>query len=111
MAPMVPATWVPWPLSSLPVPVTQVPVEQFARLTTLRSGWAMIPLSMTATSTSMRTSSTPSMSRLGLVFAKIRRTPVGTVWALRCSIRSGSTNATFGSVFSCAASAVVMSAE
>ncbi len=42
-APMVPATWVPWPLQSVlrPSPV-QLPWP-----TTLRSGWAAMPVSIT----------------------------------------------------------------
>lgn len=99
-----PATCEPWPLSSVPELLTQTPVRQLARATTFRSGWVLsTPLSTTATSASMRTSSVPSMSRFGLLGPKMRLTPVGTVWTKACTSASGSTLMTFGLRLSCSA--------
>jgi hypothetical protein len=110
MAPMVPATWLPWPLSSGAVVGAQVPVVQSIEATTFRSGWAVTPVSMTATSVSMRLSSVPSMSTLALVVAKIRCTPVGTTWPLMWSVWSARTAVMAGSVSRRVRSAVVISA-
>jgi hypothetical protein len=98
-APIVPATWVPCPLSSsalVPGLTQSVPLAAF------RSAWpSWMPVSITATFA-------PLACRTAvLVAAPIRRTPVGAVSpdangsdASACTVRSGLTNATSGSCWS-----------
>ena len=91
-APMIPATWVPCCASSSP-PATQIgPTVQSTPPATFRSGCCRsMPPSSTATSTSTRTSSTPSMSIERFPAAKDRDTPVGTDWASIDTLTSRST--------------------
>ncbi|PYQ79613.1 MAG: hypothetical protein DMF99_27270 [Acidobacteria bacterium] len=88
IAPIVPATCVPWPLPSLKLP----PVEQFLPPAMLRSACGPLPVSMTATAKLHEFD-----AKCELRSASIRLTPVGSVWAAACTGRSSERNATDGS--------------
>ncbi len=91
-APMVPDTWVPWPLQSvfLPSPV------KFTWLILFNSPWGAIPVSITYTLTVL-TVPEPSPARVEDRVARVVEMPHGMVWAVVCMGRSSSMLRTVGS--------------